>query len=81
MSSADQVAVDFITFEDARKQRAQRELNRLRGGRAVGQDPDDKLNLVYVAHTRAKLGLVCSRDVAGLLTEAEAQKNLEVGVS
>lgn len=40
----------------------------------------DELNLVYVAITRAMLGLVCNRNVATLLTEKSRKRmELEVG--
>lgn len=50
-----------------------------RPGAFVAPDGDE-LNLVYVAITRAMLGLVCNRDVALLLTE-KATKRLQVEVS
>lgn len=64
-----QLADDFTTFVEAR-------LNR--GSRT--QSKDDELNLVYVALTRAMLGLVCNRDLAELVT-AEASKQMVVEVS
>lgn len=43
-------------------------------------EPKDELNLVYVALTRAMLGLVCNQNVARLLTAGTTQKYMEVQV-
>jgi hypothetical protein len=61
-----QLADDFALFADARP----------RPG--IEREPDE-LNLVYVALSRAMLGLVCNRDLAELVT-AESRKRLVVEV-
>lgn len=48
--------------------------------RSSQQTPKDELNLVYVALTRAMLGLVCNRDLTRLVTAGTAQKYMAVEV-